>query len=60
MTERVNMTMSDDLRARMEQWRAAQFDSTGRIPSLIDTARVLIHKGLVFEGFDTRGKVDGK
>ena len=60
MSERVNMTMSDELRERMELWRAAQFNSTGRIPSLIDAARVLIHKGLVFEGFDTRGRIAGK
>ena len=60
MSERLNITMSDDLRKRIEMWRAAQYKSTGRIPSLIDAARVLLHKGLVSEGFDTRGRIAGK
>ena len=52
MSERVNLTIPDDMRDRFEAWRAAQYQETGRIPSLADAARVLIHKGLVADGFE--------
>ena len=51
MTERVNMTLPDDLRDRFEAWRADQYKQTGRIPTLCDAARILVHKGLVADGF---------
>ena len=51
MTERVNMTMPNDLRDRFEAWRADQYKQTGRIPTLCDAARILVHKGLVADGF---------
>lgn len=52
MDERVNMTMGDEMRDRFEAWRADQYKKTGRIPSLADAARVLVHKGLVADGFE--------
>lgn len=52
MPERVNMTMDDELRDRVEAWRAEQHRTTGRIPSLADAARVLVHKGLLADGFE--------
>lgn len=51
MTDRVNMTIPDDMRDRFEAWRARQYNLTGRIPSLAEAARILIHKGLCSEGF---------
>lgn len=51
MSERVNMTFPDDLRDRFEAWRADQYKQTGRIPTLSDAARILVHKGLVAEAF---------
>ena len=51
MTERVNMTMPDELRDRFEAWRSDQYKQTGRIPTLCDAGRILVHKGLVAEGF---------
>lgn len=51
MPERINMTIPDDMRDRFEAWRADQYKQTGRIPSLADAARILIHKGLVADGF---------
>ena len=51
MAERINMTIPDDLRDRFEAWRAGQYQETGRIPSLADAARILIHKGLSADGF---------
>ncbi len=51
MPERMNMTMDDELRDRFEAWRAGQYKETGRIPSLADGARILVHKGLVADGF---------
>lgn len=51
MSERINMTIPNDLRDRFEAWRAAQYRETGRIPSLADAARILIHKGLSADGF---------
>ncbi len=53
MSERINTTMPDELRDRFEAWRADQYKKTGRIPSLADGARILLHKGLVAEGFKT-------
>ncbi|MCK5446072.1 MAG: hypothetical protein KAI73_10660 [Rhodospirillaceae bacterium] len=50
MTERINMTMDEELRERFEEWRADQYQATGRIPSLADAARILVHKGLVADG----------
>lgn len=54
MSERVNMTIPDDMRDRFEAWRAEQYKQTGRIPSLADTARILVHKGLEAEGFQVQ------
>lgn len=51
MAERINMTMDDEMRDRVEAWRAEQQRQTGRIPSLADAARILVHKGLVADGF---------
>lgn len=51
MGERVNMTIPDDMRDRFEAWRADQYKQTGRIPSLADAARILVHRGLVADGF---------
>ena len=51
MSERINMTIPDDMRDRFEAWRADQYKKTGRIPSLADAARTLIHKGLLADGF---------
>lgn len=51
MPERINMTIPDDLRDRFEAWRADQYRQTGRIPSLADAARILVHKGLIADGF---------
>lgn len=51
MIERVNMTMDGDLLDRFKAWRADQETKTGRVPNLADAARVLVHKGLVAEGF---------
>lgn len=51
MAERINLTIPDDMRDRFEAWRAAQYKETGRIPSLADAARILIHKGMVADGF---------
>lgn len=48
---RVNMTMEDEMRDRFEAWRAKQYEETGRIPSMADAARILLHKGLVADGF---------
>lgn len=45
------MTMPEDMRDRFEAWRADQYEKTGRIPSLADAARILVHKGLVADGF---------
>ena len=53
MVERVNMTMPDDMRDRFEAWRAEQYKQTGRIPSQADAARILVHKGLCADGFET-------
>ena len=55
MTERVNMTMEDSLRDRFEAWRAGEYKKTGRIPTICDAARILVHKGLVAEGFADGG-----
>lgn len=52
-SERVNTTMDRELRDRFEAWRAEQYRQTGRIPALADAARILIHKGLVADGFET-------
>ena len=49
--ERINMTVPPELRDRFEAWRADQYKKTGRIPSLADTARILVHRGLVADGF---------
>jgi hypothetical protein len=54
MSERVNTTMPDELRDRVEAWRADQYTKTGRIPSQADAARILIHRGLVADGFPTK------
>jgi len=54
MIERINMTIDDDMRDRFEAWRAKQYQETGRIPSLADSARILVHKGLVADGFSPR------
>lgn len=51
MSERINVTVGGELRDRLEAWRANQYERQGRIPSLSDTARVLIHQGLVSAGF---------
>lgn len=51
MSERINMTIPDDMRDRFEAWRAKQYEETGRIPSLADAARILIHRGLAGDGF---------
>lgn len=51
--KRVNTTMDRELRDRFEAWRADQYVKTGRIPALADAARILIHKGLVADGFGT-------
>lgn len=56
MGERLNMTMDDALRDRFEAWRAVQYQTTGRIPILADGARILVHKGLVADGFPTEQK----
>jgi len=56
MPERINMTMDDALRDRFEAWRAKQYQATGRIPSLADSARILVHKGLVADGFHPAGR----
>jgi len=53
MTDRINMTLNPEIRDRFEAWRAMQYRETGRIPSLADAARVLIHRGLVADGFLT-------
>lgn len=58
MSERINMTIPDDLRDRFEAWRADQYRQTGRIPSLADAARILIHKGLMAEA-GSKAKVPG-
>lgn len=50
-SERVSVPMDADLRNRVEAWRAEQHAKTGRIPSLADAARVLVHIGLVADGF---------
>ncbi len=47
MNTRINMTVGPDLRDRIEAWRAAQYKETGRVPSLADATRILIHKGLL-------------
>lgn len=49
---RVNSTFTGAVRQRMEQWRAAQVEATGRIPDLAETVRILVHKGLAAEGFE--------
>ncbi len=54
--ERINMTMDDALRDRFEAWRSDQYQETGRIPSLADAARTLVHKGLISEGFGPEGQ----
>jgi hypothetical protein len=51
MSERINMTVGGELRDRLEAWRADQYEHQGRIPSLSDAARILIHQGLVSAGF---------
>ena len=51
MPERINMTMPKELRDRFEAWRADQYQKNGRIPSLADAARILVHRGLVADGF---------
>lgn len=51
MSDRINMTIPDDMRDRFEEWRADQYRKTGRIPSLADSARILIHRGLAADGF---------
>lgn len=53
---RINMTLPEELRDRFEAWRADQYRQTGRIPSLADAARVLVHKGLAADGFDAAPK----
>lgn len=47
---RLNLTMNDELRDRVEKWRASQYQENGFIPSLTDAAKILLHKGLVAEG----------
>lgn len=59
MAERINMTIADDLRDRFEAWRAEQYRHTGRIPSLADAARILIHKGLMAEAEPPSQKIPG-
>jgi hypothetical protein len=54
--DRINMTLDHDMFARFEAWRASQYGKTGRIPTLADAARTLIHKGLVSDGFQTEGQ----
>ena len=49
---RVNMTMPKEMRDRFEAWRADQYTKTGRIPSMADGARILVHRGLVADGFE--------
>ena len=41
MGERINMTMEDEMRDRFEAWRAKQYEETGRIPTLCDSARII-------------------
>jgi len=53
---RVNTTFDPAVRDRIELWRAAQVEATGRIPDLTDAVRVLVHKGLVAEGFSVESK----
>ena len=56
LSDRVNSTFTGDVRVRMEKWRAGQVAETGRIPDLAETVRILVHKGLVAEGFNTSEK----
>jgi hypothetical protein len=60
MSDRVNMTMPDEMRDRFEAWRAEQYRQMGRIPSLADAARILVHKGLDAEGFRHKTASVGK
>ena len=48
---RVNTTFDGDVRLRIEKWRAAQVEQTGRVPELTEAVRLLVHKGLVADGF---------
>ena len=45
---------------RFEAWRADQYRKTGRIPSLADAARMLLHRGLEVDGFPITDIVEGK
>lgn len=58
MSDRVNLTISDDMRDRFEAWRAEQYKWSGRIPSMADACRTLIHKGLVADGFKLDRETD--
>lgn len=50
MADRINMTMDAPMRDRFEAWRAKQYEAKGRIPTLADAARELVHKGLLADG----------
>ncbi len=58
--DRINMTLNDEIRGRFEAWRADQYRKTGRIPSLADAARMLLHRGLEVDGFPITDIVEGK
>ena len=49
--ERINTSMDDEMRARVEAWRAAHYEKNGAIPTQADAVRILIHRGLVADGF---------
>ena len=52
------MTISGEMRDRIEAWRVDQHKKTGRIPTLADAARMLVHIGLRKEGFPYKGDTD--
>ena len=60
MGERVGMTIEDDMRDRFEAWRAKQYEETGRIPNMADASRILVHKGLIADGFPAKHPQGGK
>ena len=55
-TVRINTTVTGELRDRVEAWRAAQYKKNGSIPELTEAARILMHKGLVADGFNINSR----
>lgn len=48
---RVITVIDEELWFVFEKWRADQFSSNGKIPSMAEAARVLISRGLAVEGY---------